>query len=323
MKISINYDNFIHINYTLHQVCSSVFVTENWINYLHAPSAATHIIRDFRTIAPFAFQALSAFCDLINNTISDSLTRFYSNQYVSASVTPSQLFETETQSLVDQFRSSMTNSFLLFLLMIRNTTHVNALHSMLGINSLYDIINLIDRNDIIVLISKVFTGCDCRTSSTCIDQASIYDLYGEKRLFNVSNFNVGCYLIESLLQSSLECFYNDSCINEIQKYLPSSSSMIVRPLNSSLLSESLENSTIQELLDKLMIEEWNSSQLYDRYYNECNPKQCTYTREILLGIVGGLTTVLRVVVPQVVKFIMYFIRKLRRRAVSEVSIIET
>jgi hypothetical protein len=203
--------------------------------------------------------------------------------------------------------------------MIRKTTQANALFSALGTN--YNILRLTQTPEFI-LSPKIYKGCNCGASSTCIDQSSIYGQPGWMNLFKVSHFYTGCYVIESLLRSSLECFYNQSCINEIQRHLPSSSSMILRPLNSSLLREYLVNSTIQDLLDKLMIEEWNSSQLYDRYYNECNPKQCTYTRETrndaiyivttLIGIAGGLVTLLKIVVPRVVKIV----RKKKERSRS-------
>jgi len=98
--------------------------------------------------------------------------------------------------------------------------------------------------------------------------------------------------------------------------------MIVKPLDPSLPSKYFKNSTIKELLDKLMIEEWNVSKLYDRYYNECNPKVCTYTLETrngaiyivtaVLGIAGGLITILRFIVLQLVKVI----RKKREQSQS-------
>jgi len=89
--------------------------------------------------------------------------------------------------------------------------------------------------------------------------------------------------------------------------------MIVRPLEPSLLKEYSENSTIQDLLNKLMIEEWNSSKLYDVYYNKCSPKQCSYILETrndliyifttLFAVAGGLATILKFVVPNLMKFV--------------------
>ncbi len=315
-KISINYGTILHIQYTLHPVCSSIFVNKTWINYLDKSTQDKYVINDFIATARYAFQTLSAFCDLIDSTISESLVQFDSNQYVSAFVTPLELFETQTQSLIDQFRSSMTKRFLLSLWMIRDTTQANGLYSALATNYKLQKFFTPDWPILAFTLSpspQYYNNCSCATSSTCIEQSSIYDVSDGRQLFDVPNFYTGCYVIESLLQSTLQCFYNQSCINEIQKYLSPSVSMIVRPLNSPLPSKYFENSTIKELLDKLMIETWNWSNLYDRYYNECKPTQCTYTFETrnnvinivttLFGIAGGLITVLKLVLPRLVKIV--------------------
>jgi hypothetical protein len=116
-------------------------------------------------------------------------------------------------------------------------------------------------------------------------------------------------------------------------YFSSSSAINAIALNSSSPSNYSINSTIKDLVGNLMIEQWNVSTMYERYYNECQPTQCTYTTEMrndviyifttLFGIVGGLTTALKLVVPRLVKFIMYCIRKLRTRVVPEMSSAQT
>jgi hypothetical protein len=60
-----------------------------------------------------------------------------------------------------------------------------------------------------------------------------------------------------------------------------------------------------------MIEEWNVLMMYETYYNECQPIQCSYkvARKndviyivtTLFGIAGGLTTTLKLIVPRLVK----------------------
>jgi hypothetical protein len=62
-----------------------------------------------------------------------------------------------------------------------------------------------------------------------------------------------------------------------------------------------------------MIEKWNAPSIFERYYNECQPTNCTYSFEkrndliyiatTLFGIAGGLTTVLELVIPRLVKLI--------------------
>jgi hypothetical protein len=84
-------------------------------------------------------------------------------------------------------------------------------------------------------------------------------------------------------------------------------------LDSSLPSHYFINSTIEDLVDHLMIEQWNASPIYEKYYNGCQPTQCTYTVETrndvlyivttLFGIVGGLITVLKFIVPRLVKIL--------------------
>jgi beta-lactamase regulating signal transducer with metallopeptidase domain len=86
--------------------------------------------------------------------------------------------------------------------------------------------------------------------------------------------------------------------------------MNITALDISLSSHFLENSTIEDLLDELMVEKWNSSIMYEDYFNECKPTQCTYTHQsknnaiyivtTIIGLIGGLTTALKLIVPRLV-----------------------
>jgi hypothetical protein len=309
--ISVNYGKFLHVEYSFHQVCSSIFVTENWINYLatlleFGPLYAN----DFRVSGTFTFQALGALCDLVNRTVSDSLTRFYSSQYVSAFVTPSELFQSQAQSLFLQFISTTTNEFLISVDMIRGITQSNALFSELGSNY-YLLLSNVD--GYVITGSESYHGCLCTSSAKCAEEYTFLNNDGFIVLFTVPGLYFGCYIIEALLQSTLECFYDQKCISSVRSRLISASRITLAALNSSLPSQYFINSTIEELLDHLMVEQWNSSQLYDNYYNECQPAQCTYTHQArndiiyivttLIGLVGGLITVLKLVVPRLIKFI--------------------
>jgi hypothetical protein len=307
--ISIDYDKILYVQYTFHQVCNSVFVTKDWTDYLYTTIGTGFIYYfDFRAMATFTFQALNTFCDLINQTISNSLIQFYSNQYISASVTPSQVFQSQVKSLITQFISSMTNDFMLSLLTIRDTTQSNGLLS--GQLSNYDLLAL--TGDVYgSSYPRTYGNCSCATSATCVQQSAFYAT-GGTMLFSVPGIYVGCYVIESLLQSDLGCFYNQTCINEIQSQLSSYFLRNATSLDNSLLIRFFENSTIEELVQDLMVEQWNSSQMYESYFNQCQPTQCTYTHEIknsviyivttLFGLIGGLITVLKLVVPRIVKF---------------------
>jgi hypothetical protein len=109
--------------------------------------------------------------------------------------------------------------------------------------------------------------------------------------------------------------------------------MNISALDTSLSSRFLENSTIEHLLGELMVEEWNSSIMYENYFNECEPIECTYTHQTknniiyivttIIGLIGGLTTALKLIVPRLVEFIAFCTQKWGWRRTSVVPFIQT
>ena len=233
----------------------------------------------------------------------NSFIQFNSTQYITAALTPVHVFQTQVQSFFDQFESTTTKNFLLSLNLIRNTTQANHLVSGLATNVRFGL------SDGVTVSSDArwYGNCDCSLSSTCIAQSQFY-LTDRNLNMTVPGFYTGCFVVESLLQSTLQCFYNQTCLNALL-----SPSLNTTALNLTLLRQYSETSTINELLGNLMIEEWSVTSKYDAYYNECQPKECRYVVTArnsaiyvittLIGIVGGLTTVLTVVVPRMVKFL--------------------
>ncbi|CAF4233331.1 unnamed protein product, partial [Adineta steineri] len=150
---------------------------------------------------------------------------------------------------------------------------------------------------------RSYGNCTCSSSAACVTQSAIYELLNDTTLFSLSGFYTGCYIIESLLQSNLQCFYNQTCINILQSYFQTSSLMNITALAVPLPGQFLENSTVADVLDQLMVEEWINSSIYDNYYSECQPSGCSYTITTknsaiyiittLIGLVGGLITVLK------------------------------
>jgi hypothetical protein len=312
-KISINYGTFLNLQYTLHQVCNSSFVTQDWIDYLAASNGNNEVhIVDFRWTGTYTFQGLSSLCALVNQTISDSLSQFYLSQYVSASVTTLNTFESEISALTNQFILSTTNDFLLSLSTIRGTTQSNALLSDQQTNyRVYIPSGAYQTHSLTQPLQ--YGNCSCATLAKCSYQYPITNIANSTIIFFVPGMYVGCYIIESLLQSDLRCFYNQTCINQLQSYSLAKATVNVTALNNSLSSRFFENSTIEELVNQLMVEEWTPSKMYENYYNECQPSQCTYTHQTknsviyivttLVGLIGGLITVLKLIVPRLVKFI--------------------
>ncbi|CAF1638337.1 unnamed protein product [Didymodactylos carnosus] len=74
-------------------------------------------------------------------------------------------------------------------------------------------------------------NCTCDNPTKCFELSAIYNSNFTIE-FQISGFYLGCYLTDSLLQSTLECFY-PQCLKQIQFYY-SSTNYNITPLNSPL-----------------------------------------------------------------------------------------
>ena len=132
---------------------------------------------------------------------------------------------------------------------------------------------------------------------------------------------VGCYMVEAVLQSDLRCFFDSVCLKTLisKLDLPSLNNITY---NDSLLLDStryFHRSSIYEILSNLMIENWNNQSSYENYINQCSIEQCAitfikrgsflYIITTTLGLIGGLTTVYRFIIP----LIIHYSRKILNR----------
>ena len=179
--------------------------------------------------------------------------------------------------------------------------------------------------EFLITIPLTYSGCICSRSSTCAQQANMYNGYSKTAIYVVPGLYTGCSVTEAILQSTLECFYNQTCLGHFRSYLFGNSSIDVNILDRSSLVRFSVQSTVQELVNNLMLEQWDFSSSFDNYYRECHPEQCTYTEVIrndainivttLFGLVGGLSTILGVIIPLGIKPMMYVPRRRREQVV--------
>ena len=316
-QISITNAKFLQVEFILHEICKSVFITQDWIDYLQlGRPIGTLSPSDFRSNGQALFQILHAFCDLGNKTLVNSLTEFYSSQLISSSVMPEVLFHVQIQSRISQFISSTTTAFLISLSLIRQTTQSNALFCASLSN--YHVALL---GTTINTSPAVYGNCSCATSAKCTRPSQISNGSNSTVLFIVPSMYAGCYPVEALLQSDLRCFYNQTCISEVQSYFTAAPPMNVTALDPSLLVQFMMNSTMEDVVDKLMVEKWIPSITYADYYNACEPLKCSYTHETknsviyiittVIGLIGGLITVLKLIVPRFFAVTSFCIRRYR------------
>ncbi|CAF1181194.1 unnamed protein product [Didymodactylos carnosus] len=326
--ISVDYSEIMSFDPTFHQYCTSDFVSENWINYSNSHGHVLFNTYDYRWTGPVFFQFLRGLCQLSHVMINDDLAVFNSSQYITATVQLKHLFNDQTQSLIDNFILTTTQTFLQSMNIVKYINDANLLVSGLGTNFY---LGFSPRGKVFWNSTQFYSdfpgnNCSCFYSNDCLMPSAVYNgsVYNLTEVFVMPGIELGCLISSSTIQSNLECFYNQSCIDISKTFMQSIYSLNVTAMNSSASSRYHPNSTLNEILALLMVEDWNSNASFPSYYKQCAPQECTYTYSAqnsvvyiattIIGLLGGLTKVLQVIIPSIVKFV-----REKKRPIEEVA----
>lgn len=184
------------------------------------------------------------------------------------------------------------------------------------------------------------SNCSCPLNSSCQSRVAIYqmDYIWNSRIRSSIDYIVpgsvlGCSNFDSLLFSDLFCFYSNSdCFPIVMKYLKESYFYNMENpqwfdpkglIYNSTLSRYPPNTSISNLIEQLMIEQWNSSYSYEKFFDFCQAELCSYTETIrrntiinvliiVVSTLGGLSISLRLVTPWIIitlhKFYEFFFK---------------
>ena len=167
------------------------------------------------------------------------------------------------------------------------------------------------------------TNCTCGFDDNCATQMKFYVNIANSPplvIFTVPNLFLGCSAIDSVRLSSIECFFNQSCLNMTKKLssIPSVPLTIDTPILMMNSDRFFSNTSLDVIINELMIDQWNVNIEYKQYYNECHPLQCSYTFttrggilyiiSTIIGMFGGLIVILKIVVKIIIKLIRNQIR---------------
>ncbi|CAF0857897.1 unnamed protein product [Adineta steineri] len=324
-SIANSYESFTSLSPTFHPICSSLFLSNDWIVSISDMliSYAAYDPIDFRVAGPVFFNAMSTLCSLASKTIYDAWYEFSQSLLITDLVLTESEFETRTTVAIKQFQENTLNEFKRILSLVD-------LHAKTMYNTGYNNIDLYT-DQLSTVTTQVDFGwepvitktCSCSLNGQCTDVMSFFYYTGLDTTspyylnFTISDLQVGCYVLPSVLNSSLSCFFNQTCLDMIQRETKSARSINVPILdiNSTRFSP---HTRIQTLLDNLMIETWNETISYEKYYEICAPEQGTYTYTsrnnpvqiitTLIGLFGGLSVALKIIV----SFIIHRIRNRMR-----------
>ena len=353
--ISIAYEKFIDIKTVYHQICSSDFLSQQWINFLFHENMSYYFQLDFRHSATAMFHTLRILCQQAQQTIDDNLIEFYSIQLLTPHLISNTTFIIQINSSFEMFKGETLLLFQNLIKLFRSLAINNQLLSAQDTN--YAIINTQPNDHPPIWMFRIVIqyyelsnqsnilncygtkGAASKLPGGFYANIDRYDYAGstgfDSQMVNPSTsminatvilpgIFIGCLPMKSLLQSTLECFFNKTCLNIIFSYINHSTilSNSFSILNQSRFSPS---TTIETIMNELFIEEWIINISYIQYFKQCQPSFCQYSKEernnalyvftMIISLYGGL----RVVLSSLIPIIITFIRKKKQQRVSNVD----
>ncbi|CAF1156191.1 unnamed protein product [Adineta steineri] len=107
-QTNIRYDQFMLFNPRYHQVCSSQFVSQQFISTLFNINMSRFSPLDFRLMAMSQFQVLALLCQTAASTINNDLNQFLTQQMVTSRALSREVFEAQVVALVEQMQTTTT-----------------------------------------------------------------------------------------------------------------------------------------------------------------------------------------------------------------------
>lgn len=260
-------------------------------------------------------QVLGKLCSDAKLFVNDAISTLNKSVLITASVLSRAAFDLQTTEIIADFieRTPKYYRRIFFFIteLLRNTLAPTAFNTDWRLE-----FTDWSRGCLLQSVPRMFSNgtCYCAASTTCQEPMRI----GPSDLV-FPGLVVGCWPIDGLRMSTLECFYSSSCIESIINLLnyytqmdgspppdfvlPTVPTLIVSPLNSSIPSRFPPNITIDNLLDELFIEQWSNKSIYENYFAACAPDLCRYEYvsrnsilyviTLILSLYGGLTLGLR------------------------------
>ncbi|CAF3929747.1 unnamed protein product [Rotaria sp. Silwood1] len=310
--VTIPYGKFVQVNTSIHEVCSSPFIEQEWIKSIFGNGDWSNLsLNDFYGRGVVYFQGLYSFCVMYQGNMVRYASTFLSSSLISAQVITQIQLISQVNDTIEQIQAISRVDRSSLWKCGRDLINDNQILSIYSTNWIFSPIkynpNLIG---LPIPLKPVSHGnCSCATSSACVEP-----VYYNGQI--VLGFVVGCHPMQSLFQSTLICLYNQSCVDQINiNQLP------VTSLIASSNNQYPINRTIEQLIDAAFDEQWSVDIDYPRFFNECQPTTCVYSISArrdsiqiiitLLGFYGGLTITLRTIAPYIVVFIYKIIHKFR------------
>jgi hypothetical protein len=315
-QVTIPYKTFLSFTPQYHQVCSSEFISQSWISSLFSINTTNYFPLDFRTSASSQFQVIALICNTVIESVSNAVQEFATQQLITSRTLSRSAFDAQSAALTQQLKivtiaevtrlgrfvsSSLSQNHLV------STLHTNYfIYSVPGTRFYTSMSGVyLPRNYSLPIDAKDF--CDCEFTYECVAQSGFFNKWelqapfyqfvpDSPPVFSVAGIVAGCIPRYSIFQSTLECFYNSTCLNMIRMFIGDNSSR--HPLDIRAQSRFKLNATVESMFKELLIETWWETSNFTGYFYACAPTSCSYTYTqrfnilfmfiTLFSLIGGL-----------------------------------
>ncbi|CAF0940350.1 unnamed protein product [Adineta steineri] len=315
-SINIPYKSFVTNTISFHPVCSSVFVSKEWIEALYSPLASAFLVMDFR------------------KTAGSQVTDLDNKQLISFQLLQEEEVHSRIMNDIEVIKASAPVEDTTTLRLLQITTQQNSIISAIQTNIFVKVNTEIEKSisfytDYTYYWDNNATYFGQLSTSNCylkspitpagfylytpFDSATKHQYWPINRpsfepipSATVDGFFGGCNVIDAILASTFDCLYNVTCLCNFVDYFPNLNQTNFTCSNG-LSTLNRRDISVEKLLSELFVEQWSTSINYSQYFAECAPTACTYTEinhinisytiTLLLGFYGGLTILLRLLVP--------------------------
>ncbi|CAF1417855.1 unnamed protein product, partial [Adineta steineri] len=215
---------------TLHQVCSSDFVHDDFMEAMSGKEPTFGSKSDWTDRAFSRFQLLMDLCRLANQTINATIDRFTMQFIVISNILSENDFNTQINVTLDQLYRSTVADFRFAVDIQRLFVQIDQPYTGKAMESNRYVTNLIIKRNmtysvnnpqssqVSFLFTEIYDGnltlinCGCATNAHCQTSAFMYHdkNFAEDGVYIIPGIVEGCFVINSLLESTLQCLYPDS-----------------------------------------------------------------------------------------------------------------
>lgn len=344
--ISVPYGMFVDVVPVFHQVCFSHFVSQLWIDFAFGANTTFIYPMDIRTSLSAMWQLISALCQNARNSLIGTIDQFTNSTLINSMLLSEELLDIQTKATLDSARRIAASDFMRPFIALSRITQANEYITGLLVNfvtlrlgdSLSGYRGEVRRADIEYIPQGTTSSCSCYRNGSCPISGGLYlyEVWDANVMYNLNEiipnetlpgFVFDCTPLMMTLASSLECFYNASCLHILLSAYPKMINVSI--LDTSIASRFLPTTSVEQLVNELFIEEVLNKTNYASYYNACAPAYCSYTFSsrfdwiyvgtILLALVGGLSAALRFITPYTIDFVLFVSRRRSVRVESSPS----